>query len=61
MNNRRIDFGEYVVVINYNEEDSSITIDVLDEVGEIIESIEILNDSDDNDDNNDNNLNINLN
>lgn len=41
--NKRIDLGEYIVVINYNDKTGAITVDVLDELEESIESITIKN------------------
>jgi hypothetical protein len=45
---KRIDFGEYVVLIKYSG-GGEISVDILDELGDIIEGIEITNSSDDND------------
>ena len=41
--NKKIDLGEYIVVINYDDSTGTITVDVLDELEESIESITITN------------------
>lgn len=51
---KTIDFGEYVVVIVYEKETSSISVEIYDECEELIESIEVSDleddvDSEDND------------
>ncbi len=51
---KRIDFGEYVVLIKYSG-NGEISVDILDEIGDVIEGIEITNSS------NDNNFDYNLN
>jgi hypothetical protein len=55
MNSRRIDLGEYIIEIKYDEENGELDVTVLDELEEIIESINITNSEHDND------FNINLN
>jgi hypothetical protein len=55
MNSRRIDLGEYIIEINYNEANGELDVIVLDELEEIIESINISNSEHNND------FNINLN
>jgi Holliday junction resolvase-like predicted endonuclease len=55
MNNRRIDLGEYIIEINYNEKSGELDVIVLDELEEIVESINISNSEYNND------FNINLN
>jgi len=49
MNNRRIDLGEYIIEIEYNESKSELDVTVLDELGGIIETINISNSENDND------------
>jgi hypothetical protein len=41
--NKRIDLGEYIVVINYDDKTGTIVVDVLDELEESIESITVSN------------------
>ena len=55
MNSRRIDLGEYIIEIQYNEQNGELDVTVFDELEEIIESINISNSENDND------FNINLN
>jgi len=45
---KKLDFGEYIVVIKYFG-DGKIDVDVLDEIGDIIEGISITNEGDNND------------
>jgi hypothetical protein len=40
--NKEIDLGEYIIIINYNQ-DGDLEIEVLDELGEQIEGIYISN------------------
>jgi Holliday junction resolvase-like predicted endonuclease len=49
MNNRRIDLGEYIIEIKYDEENGELDVIVLDELEEVIESINITNSEHDND------------
>lgn len=49
MNSRRIDLGEYIIDIKYNEENGELEVNVLDELEDIIESINISNSEHDND------------
>ncbi len=49
MNNRRIDLGEYIIEIKYDEENGELDVIVLDELEEIVESINITNSEHDND------------
>lgn len=44
--NKRIDLGEYIILLNYNEETGSLEVQVLDELEDLIESINITNDED---------------
>jgi len=53
---KRIDLGEYVVLINYDKDDGSLEITVLDELGDAIDTMVITNDDED-----DKTLDINLN
>jgi hypothetical protein len=41
--NKEINLGEYIVVINYDNETGTIVVDILDELEESIESITITN------------------
>lgn len=41
--NKRIEVGEYIVIIKYNDNNGSIEVEVLDELEEIIESLTITN------------------
>jgi hypothetical protein len=62
VNKKTIDLGEYVVVITYDNETGSISVEVLDELHEIIESIDITNSEDsNNDDDEDNDAAIDIN
>jgi len=66
VNKKKVDFGEYLVVITYDDEKGSLSVDVLDETHELIESMNITNvdDNGDNDDEDNNatiNIDINLN
>jgi hypothetical protein len=45
---KKIDFGEYVLIANYDNENGLLEVTVLDELGDVIESIEITNDQDEN-------------
>jgi len=49
MNNRRIDLGEYIIEIKYDEENGELDVTVLDELEEVIENINITNSEHDND------------
>lgn len=40
---KTIDLGEYIVIITYDNQTGSISVDVLDELHEIIESMNITN------------------
>jgi nitrate reductase NapAB chaperone NapD len=44
---KKIDLGEYIVVIEYNDTDSSLYVTVLDELEGVIEAIKVTNDEDD--------------
>lgn len=44
---KKIDLGEYIVVIEYNDADSSLNVTVLDELEGVIEAIKVTNDEDD--------------
>lgn len=57
--NKKIDLGEYIVEINYDDVTGAIEVNVLDELEGIIESITITNTQDS--DNSFNDFNINLN
>jgi hypothetical protein len=54
MTNKKIDLGEYIIEIKYNQENGRLDIDVYDELGEIIESMNIVNDEDADEDDADN-------
>jgi hypothetical protein len=47
--NKRIDLGEYIVLIKYDITDGSLNINVLDELEESIEELNITNDNGDED------------
>lgn len=47
---KKIDFGEYALVANYNNETGYLEVIISDELGDIIESIEITNDEEENED-----------
>lgn len=40
---KTIDLGEYIVIITYDNETGSISVEVLDELHELIESLDITN------------------
>lgn len=42
--NKRIDLGEYIIIINYVEMNGSLKVIVLDELEDIIDEINIIND-----------------
>jgi hypothetical protein len=44
---KKIDLGEYIVVVEYNDTDSSLYVTVLDELEGVIEAIKVTNDEDD--------------
>jgi len=46
---KKLNFGEYVVIATYNDEDGSLDVYILDELGDVIEGINITNDEDEND------------
>jgi hypothetical protein len=46
---KKVDLGEYIVVINYEDTTGSLVVTVLDELEEEIESLEITNDDEDED------------
>ena len=50
MTRKKLDLGEYVIKITYDEQTSELNVDVLDEGGEVIESINIKDDEDAEDD-----------
>ena len=54
---KKVDLGEYVIIIKYDDSNGALDITVLDELEETIESINIVND----DDTNDTEINPNLN
>ena len=43
--NKRVDLGEYIVDIFYDEKTGEIEVSVLDELGDVIESISITNEN----------------
>lgn len=43
---KKIDLGEYIIVIKYEDTTGSLEVEVLDELEEVIESLEITNDED---------------
>ncbi len=43
---KTIDLKEYVIIINYNENNSDLDVEVYDEGGDIIESINVRNSDD---------------
>ena len=45
-NLKRIDLGEYIVEVIYNEKTGELEVSVLDELGDVIESINISNTND---------------
>ena len=45
---KKVDLGEYVVKVVYNDMDGSLSVSVYDELDELIEQINITNDEDDN-------------
>ena len=45
---KKVDLGEYVVKVVYNDMDGSLSVSVYDELDELIEQINITNDKDDN-------------
>jgi hypothetical protein len=51
---KKIDLGEYIVKIFYNEETSELDVEVVDELGDIIESINIQDDNSEDEDEEDN-------
>ena len=44
---KKIDLGEYIIVVEYNDTDSSLNVTILDELEGVIEAIRITNDEDD--------------
>jgi hypothetical protein len=59
MVNKKIDLGEYVVKVAYNDITGQLDVSVFDELEDVIESIHITNDEDDDNDNdNDNDIEI---
>lgn len=44
---RRIDLGEYIIDIEYNEKTGLLDVTILDELENIIESVTITNDNED--------------
>ena len=44
---KKIDLGEYIIVVEYNDTDSSLYVTVLDELEGVIEAIKVTNDEDD--------------
>lgn len=47
MTNKRIDLGEYIITISYDEKTGQLDVAVLDELGDMIEAINIVEDDDD--------------
>lgn len=47
---KKIDLGEYIVVIEYNDADSSLNVTVLDELEVVIEAIKAIKVTNDEDD-----------
>lgn len=43
--NKKIDLGEYIVKVTYNNSTGSLEVNILDELNEVIESIYITNDN----------------
>lgn len=50
MTSKKIDLGEYIVKIDYDENNGMLNVEVLDELGDIIESINITDDENDEED-----------
>lgn len=46
---KKVDLGEYIIVIKYEDTSGSLKVTVLDELEEEIESLEITNDEDEDD------------
>jgi|688.fasta_scaffold71287_2 hypothetical protein len=46
---KKIDFGEYLIVANYDSVRGSLEVTILDELDEIIETINVMDDSEDDD------------
>ena len=44
---KKIDFGEYIIIANYDDVSGSLEVTVLDELDEVIETVNITNDEDD--------------
>jgi len=44
---KKIDLGEYIIVVEYNDTDGSLNVTILDELEGVIEAIRITNDEDD--------------
>jgi len=61
MTSKKIDLGEYVVTIYYNDKDGRLDVKVFDEGGEMIEAIYITDDEDDEEEEEANGMNFNLN
>lgn len=47
---KKLDLGEYIVKVLYEDETGELKVEVFDELNEIIESIHITNDEDSDDD-----------
>lgn len=43
---KRIDLGEYIIIINYDDSDGSLDVTILDELEDIIDTMSITNDDD---------------
>lgn len=59
---KRLEIGEYIIIITHDDENSDLDIQVLDELEGLIEEITITNDIDEdenNTNNNDDNINLN--
>ena len=59
--NKRIDLGEYIIIIEYNDMDGSLDVTILDELEDIIDVLSISNDEDTDDFDDGINLNPSLN
>jgi hypothetical protein len=46
---KKIDLGEYVIVVRYNDEDGSLNVSIYDELEELVESVDITNSEDEDD------------
>ena len=46
---KKVDLGEYIIVIKYEDTTGSLEVEILDELEEVIESLEIHNDENEED------------